>query len=1058
MAAQGHVPNGQNIYTDPNYNHLFPGGVEAYGHAQWSVDPNLHPRPHSVDQTGSSVQPSWQTTYNHHPTSGHQYGQFTQAPHQSPYPFAQYAYQQRPTSAIDPVFVQGQPSLRQPYQVQGQNIHQQQPHAQQQQAGTVAPQVLQQNKFPTLSIPKTTTEQFGGPKPTSIWTQQVQKNPSYILPKSKQSGIFHVIDTNLLVKATNSKPLTKFVTISTEALNLPLNRTSLPTYNKRQSLNDLKKLAVGNRKLLAKVSKKSSSHASRVIAANKNRSASVGSPPSLKQESESESETESSDNDSDYTTDDDEPVETSPLPASRPDEPISAVRYDVIKCLWYPKRSPVPTDQIREGLKQFWEVVKTIQDRWRADSKAVTDAEAAHKMSELPLLKSRVQSQRDLLQAVLETALSHGHPDIIHNLGQVRAFLYALYLFLANRLKAQDYDGALTSLIFEILSHCGATLTNEALEATKLNKALNLFQKKANEKNKALIKSIIESAAAGSQKPKAESPAPQAKAEEPKDNKRKAEQPVDAVKKMKVAATNSAPLKTASGAVASKTAISSAAGQKRPGDKPSLTVVKPKVVNKPSGLFASLNAAGKKASPAPSAKPAAKPSTQAKPAAPKRPTPVAAPAPSMGFADVMKSIGMANKEPVVKPKPEKQLPPETPEEKAKRLRKESRRHLRVSFKPDSDLVAIKYFHHDPEEELGHDANMVRDAGDIGGEGRMFKQHMDMDVEDDDDEPEHSYRPWKEPSNIDFTAVAAEERQRNYAPYGGGEQKPVCPEKEANEIRERATLMVFYTDPSDIPSSPREPLEPPAQENPPVMEFGAPTDWVQVRAAKFSPKSATIGNGNQAGNQFAALESIFAQFANQAPGSSQPAAPSAFQTQYPASTPQSSAAAPTPDLSSILSALSQAQQTTQPVLQPTQPAPAVDLSSILATLRTTTISSASTTATAFPTAGVPVYGQPDAAAWWAQAYAQQLQGGQQQQPQPQPNQQPHHNQYTNESGKRGWREDSNTNDRHHGAWKKHKGDDGQKPLGYKVVPCKFWAVGACRKGDKCTFLHDEDERH
>ena len=87
-------------------------------------------------------------------------------------------------------------------------------------------------------------------------------------------------------------------------------------------------------------------------------------------------------------------------------------------------------------------------------------------------------------------------------------------------------------------------------------------------------------------------------------------------------------------------------------------------------------------------------------------------------------------------------PPETVEEKAKRLRKEERRKLRVSFKPEASLVSVRFFTHDPEE-IGHEPQMTRDAGDINGEGRMFKQHKDkLDLEEDEELPqEESIREW-----------------------------------------------------------------------------------------------------------------------------------------------------------------------------------------------------------------------------------------------------------------------------------------------------------------------------
>lgn len=85
-------------------------------------------------------------------------------------------------------------------------------------------------------------------------------------------------------------------------------------------------------------------------------------------------------------------------------------------------------------------------------------------------------------------------------------------------------------------------------------------------------------------------------------------------------------------------------------------------------------------------------------------------------------------------KSEETRKPETPEEKQKRLRKEQRRKLRVSFK-DDDLVQIREFVHDPEEELGHEDSQVRDVGDSRGEGQMLKMHRDLDLMDEDEDYE-----------------------------------------------------------------------------------------------------------------------------------------------------------------------------------------------------------------------------------------------------------------------------------------------------------------------------------
>lgn len=107
--------------------------------------------------------------------------------------------------------------------------------------------------------------------------------------------------------------------------------------------------------------------------------------------------------------------------------------------------------------------------------------------------------------------------------------------------------------------------------------------------------------------------------------------------------------------------------------------------------------------------------------------------------------GLAKQKEEKPSKAEEARKPETVEEKRKRLRKEQRRKLRVSFKGDEDLVSIREFVHDPEEEIGHEDSQVRDVGDSKGEGQMLKMHKDLELDDDEEyEPPDEIPPVWEP--------------------------------------------------------------------------------------------------------------------------------------------------------------------------------------------------------------------------------------------------------------------------------------------------------------------------
>lgn len=192
------------------------------------------------------------------------------------------------------------------------------------------------------------------------------------------------------------------------------------------------------------------------------------------------------------------------------------------------------------------------------------------------------------------------------------------------------------------------------------------------------------------------------------------------------------------------------------------------------------------------------------------------------------------------PEPTEERPPETEEERAKRLRKESRKKLRVSWKPDSSLTEVRYFTHAPEEELGPGD---RAAGDVKGEGKILKLHKDLEELSDEDDggvKEETIRAYHIPggmslsdflryisslimSDIDFGNASP----GNFVKRAGNEQ-PTSPEKQAQEHREATTLMVYYTSPADVPSSPKEPPQPDSEEPESTMQsFGDLPDHIKV---------------------------------------------------------------------------------------------------------------------------------------------------------------------------------------------------------------------------------------
>lgn len=457
-----------------------------------------------------------------------------------------------------------------------------------------------------------------------------------------------------------------------------------------------------------------------------------------------------------------------------------------------------------------------------------------------------------------------------------------------------------------------------------------------------------------------------------------------------------------------------------------------------------------------------------------------------------------------KEKPVEAAPTESSEEKSKRVRKEMRRRLRVSWKPDHELCAIKVFDHDPEEETGHDASSVRDVNDVGNEGRMFKklhkdhqEIIDIDMEEEEKEEVFFDNDWEPPVEIDFTDLD-EDWSKIYKPYGAGELEPDSPEKAVQQQRETAILMTVYITRDDIPSRPQSPSEVLEEPVVPPVDFGPPDEMTKHRIAALLPPVA--GNVDMdaiarilAGNTQTTSETV--QQAVQAPTQAQIPAPSInpitpmpsdvlasllSQTQnLPSDTntnhfinrntapepgplvdhspftglhgvaqiPNTCSAAgvpPTIDISAILSTLGSLNQGAQimPANQPGQTVSQMgpDVASLMALL------AAQSSQTPSPFPAYPFNGQsapmPQLDAYQGSAV------------------------YENPDRKR-FRETSDE-DLHDNQWSKRANngqafkkwetdrkpkwtfDDNPKKFSQ---PCKFWPIGKCSKGEKCTYRHD-----
>ena len=293
--------------------------------------------------------------------------------------------------------------------------------------------------------------------------------------------------------------------------------------------------------------------------------------------------------------------------------------------------------------------------------------------------------------------------------------------------------------------------------------------------------------------------------------------------------------------------------------------------------------------------------------------------------------------------------------------------------------------------------------------------------------------------IDFGIL--DQGEHNYVSRGGNCVADSS-ERVAQEQREATSLMVIYTSMVDIPPSPREPPDMMEEDFAPEQAFGSPTEVTKAREAQYyssknSQSIATfqppaqmsstpdisallkmLNNPQQPAPQSqpapaiqaqpSGLEAIFAQFAN--PNQQAPQAPMPL-VQQP---PQTSGY----DLGAVLAAIAPVGQGQNSYGAPHQQAPTPnvastpDLQSILAQI-----------------------GGPQAPNPSMQGYGYQ-------------------NSYQSDNDrKRQYDYDQQASNDYSSNYKKQKGEK-KKYTGKPLYPCRYWQEGKCKKGDQCTYLHEE----
>lgn len=515
---------------------------------------------------------------------------------------------------------------------------------------------------------------------------------------------------------------------------------------------------------------KGTSHKSRVLTSKPKTSPEEINLKIVKPQPElSSSETESS-SESESEYDEEIPVmDISEIRGStRPLDQPQATRWDTIGLVWRDPYSNPNADSIKDAIEKYANFVSSLRAKIKMNS-AKTEATV------IPEEVNKLQAERrDLLESLYQTfsaANELGYSPILENLGGHHKLVNGLTTTLIECIKADDFVGKLPKAVLALLSKF-KTLTDELLRKLKFDSIQKRWNKKGDEQTKKLIAAILANTIDAKDR--------LAKIKKDAEDKKSREKDLVKVKvKENPSSTISNPSKRPH-----EGDVSLGKPSKRIASETSSAAIAKSLIPK-RGLGNLLGI---------STRPVIK-------VIPKRRD--TSPPSESKLGALLASIEKDPEPPRAPDAPARA--PETPQEKAKRERKESRRHLRVKFKEGLDLEEVRLFKHERAEDEGRQDGMLRDAHDDRQEGMMHKKRVSEAIDDDDDyQPIETELPYLQLRPIDFTSLKASRFGQAYFSRGGN-LVINSNEVKRQEKRESSELLVIYTDPAEIPYSPREHL-------------------------------------------------------------------------------------------------------------------------------------------------------------------------------------------------------------------------------------------------------------
>lgn len=505
---------------------------------------------------------------------------------------------------------------------------------------------------------------------------------------------------------------------------------------------------------------------------------------------------------------------------ARPSDPAEGAAWDIIGYVHIPPSATRTTALLAGAVQQAGEYIMARRGEMTRAKLEVDQATKDKADAELPGLTATAELKKEVLYRTLEAANKVGDEVVLENLGGHGKLVLSLVNLLITCIKTADFSGKLPKAALTLMANF--KMTKKVATQTNFDNIRRRLADKGDAEVKELLETIASrikkepDADASPKKPSAAStstanakPTSSKPSAESLSTKRARADDTDSRVTKKQAVESSGSTQPVVSKASATTATQSKMAAPKPRAIGGILPGKSRPVSKPASKPAAAKAEATKTEPAKAAgedKPGAKAEVK-KPVAKPEPKPSSSMAGLGGIASLLDSINA----PKAQPEPPKEEPKEepvkeeTPEEKEKRLRKQSRRRLRVSWKADDELEQIRYFHKGDEEEEGFDSRMTRDAGDDKREGMALRRRgMVMDEDEDEDEDDGiPYRPWLEPTPVDFSAIPAEYRRKSYQTRGGDVVVDTDEQKAIAE-REQTVLMAIYQDMADIPATPKSP--------------------------------------------------------------------------------------------------------------------------------------------------------------------------------------------------------------------------------------------------------------